>query len=94
MFSLFLTINSIDLAEDSFYGTYENNSFSGTVTKDSLMKTYLNDTYYNGLNAETKKQIQTYNFKIGGISYSTTVGATKSAEEKDIWNGDIALLSL
>ena len=75
-------------------GTYVNNSFSGTVTEDSVMKTYLNDTYYKGLNAEAKKQIQTHNFKKGGVIWGTTPGNTKTAEDKDIWNGNIALLNV
>ena len=75
-------------------GTYVNNAFSGTVTEDSLMKTYLNDTYYKALKADSKKQIQPHNFKTGAVLWGTTVGNTKAAEDKDIWNGNVSLLSL
>ena len=81
-------------AWNSVSGTYVNNAFSGTVTEDSLMKSYLNDTYYKKLNAESKVQIQTHNFKKGGVKWGTTIENTKAAEDKDIWNGNIALLSL
>ena len=73
-------------------GSYTNNSFTGTVTKDSELKTYLNDTYYNTLKPEAKSQIQAHNFNKGSVSFGTTVSSGITQESKDSWSGNVALL--
>ena len=75
-------------------GTYVNNSISGTVNDDSLMKTFLNVDYYKKINLAERTKIQSYNFKIGAVISGTVPKNFKIAEEKLVWNGNIALLSL
>ena len=75
-------------------GTYSNASISGTVTKDSEMKTYLNDEYFHSMTSEAQSQIQAHNFNKGGVLYEDTVEDTVKIESKDNWTGNIALLSL
>ena len=75
-------------------GTYVNNSLKGTITEDSLMKIYLNEDYFKTLNTSAKDKIQKYNFKNGGVLGRTKFRNLKALEEKNVWNGNIALLNV
>ena len=81
-------------AWNTISGTYTNGSYTGTVTKDSEMKTYLNETYYNTLKPEAKKQIQSHIFNKGSVTWGTSVSNGITQEAKDSWNGSVALLGL
>lgn len=79
----------------SVIGNYSCNNLngiiSGTVTEDSEIKVYLNNTYYNSLNSD-KNYIINHDFNIGTV-YHTTSGVSNIVSEEDdfIWNGLIGL---
>lgn len=71
----------------------------GTVTTDSQINTYLNNTWINKLNF--KDAIETHSFDIGGLYYASTYtggdkGIIKEKQEEQIfkWNGKIGLLNI
>ncbi len=75
------------------------NSHTGTVTEDSSIKKYLNETYYNSLSSTAKTQITPHSFNIG------VVDILKNAEEDSIanniadekmytWTGNVGLINV
>ena len=44
-----------------------NGNYSGTVTEDSSIKEYLNDTYYPTLTGIEKTQVQSHSFNLGSV---------------------------
>ncbi len=63
--------------------------------KPATLNTYLNSTYYNGLNSTAQSQIVAKDFSIGSITYNNTdLGNQVKDENSTIWKGKIALITL
>ena len=82
-------------------GTFRtpNGNYSGTVTEDSSIKEYLNDTYYPTLNGIAKTQVQSHVFNIGSVQYLDESG--NDSIEKNIagekmykWTGNVGLINV
>ena len=73
--------------------------YSGTVTEDSSIKEYLNDTYYPTLNGIAKTQVQSHTFNIGSVQWLNESG--NDSIEKNIagekmykWTGNVGLINV
>ena len=69
----------------------------GTVTEDSSLSKYLNETYYNTLTSDAKKQVQTHAFNIGvvlvygGGNQNNSIYSDLNGEKAFQWTGNIGL---
>ena len=74
------------------------NVYSGTVTKDSSLNTYLNGDYYNNTLGIDKKYIVAGNFYVGSPGTNADDSddiATNVAQEKQYtWNGKVGLIQI
>ena len=77
----------------------------GNQTWDTLMSnnwgrpaslnTYLNETYYNGLNSTAQSQIVAKDWNIGAVSYNdNNMANTINNEKAAKWNGKVALVTV
>ena len=82
-------------------GTFQtpDGQYSGTVTEDSSIKQYLNDTYYPTLNGTAKTQMQSHAFNIGSVQYLDESG--NDSIEKNIagekmykWTVNVGLINV
>ena len=82
-------------------GTFQtpDGQYSGTVTEDSSIKQYLNDTYYPTLNGTAKTQMQSHAFNIGSVHWLDVSG--NDSIEKNIagekmykWTGNVGLVNV
>ena len=82
-------------------GTFQtpNGNYSGTVTGDSSIKEYLNNTYYPTLTGIAKTQVQSHAFNIGSVQYLDESG--NDSIEKNIagekmykWTGNVGLINV
>ena len=82
-------------------GTFQtpNGNYSGTVTEDSSIKEYLNNTYYPTLNGIAKTQVQSHTFNIGSVQWLNVSG--NDSIEKNIagekmykWTGNVGLINV
>ena len=82
-------------------GTFQtpDGKYSGTVTEDSSIKEYLNNTYYPTLNETAKTQVQSHAFNIGSVQYLDESG--NDSIEKNIagekmyqWTGNVGLVNV
>ena len=82
-------------------GTFQtpNGNYSGTVTEDSSIKEYLNNTYYPTLNEIAKTQVQSHTFNIGSVQWLNQSG--NDSIEKNIagekmykWTGNVGLINV
>ena len=82
-------------------GTFQtpNGNYSGTVTEDSSIKEYLNNTYYPTLTGIAKTQVQSHAFNIGSVQYLDESG--NDSIEKNIagekmykWTGNVGLINV
>ena len=82
-------------------GTFQtpDGKYSGTVTEDSSIKEYLNNTYYPTLNGTAKTQMQSHAFNIGSVQYLDESG--NDSIEKNIagekmyqWTGNVGLVNV
>ena len=59
------------------------------------MNTYLNGTYYNGLNATAQSQIVAKDWNIGFVSYGNSNMTNQiNSENFTKWNGKVALVTM
>ena len=69
----------------------------GTVTEDSSLSKYLNETYYNTLTSDAKNQVQTHAFNIGvvlvygGGNQNNSIYSDLNGEKAFQWTGNIGL---
>lgn len=69
----------------------------GTVTEDSSLSKYLNETYYNTLTSDAKNQVQTHAFNIGGVlvygggNQNNSIYSDLNGEKAFQWTGNIGL---
>ncbi len=82
-------------------GTFQtpNGRYSGTVTEDSSIKEYLNNTYYPTLTGIAKTQVQSHTFNIGSVQWLNISG--NDSIEKNIagekmykWTGNVGLINV
>ena len=71
-------------------GSYGNNNWA----RPASLNTYLNGTYYNGLNSTAKSQIVAKNFSIGAVMRNNDLLSQVNDENSVIWTGKIALPTL
>ena len=70
-------------------------SFNNNWTKPAYLNTYLNSTYYNGLNSTAKSQIVTKDWSIGAVTWDNNNLATQITNENATkWNGKVALATV
>ena len=63
--------------------------------RPATLNTYLNGTYYNGLNSTAKNQIVAKDWSIGAVTYDNINLATQINNENGTkWNGKVALVTL
>ncbi len=82
-------------------GTFRtpNGNYSGTVTEDSSIKEYLNNTYYPTLNEIAKNQMQSHTFNIGSVQMLETSGNDSiekniAGEKMYTWTGNVGLINV
>ncbi len=74
---------------------YTNTSVTGNVDKDASINIYLNNDYYNSLDAMLKQNIVSNTFNVGATSYNeTNLGQSVTDEKRLTWKGRIGLLSI
>ena len=76
--------------------TTDTTKYSGTVTKNSTLNTYLNNTYYNSLN-EDKQYIENHNFNVGTPgNFTDTEGIATDIQQEALykWNGKVGLMNV
>ena len=82
-------------------GTFQtpNGNYSGTVTEDSSIKEYLNNTYYPTLNGIAKTQVQSHTFNIGNVqildeSGNDSIEKNIAGEKMYQWIGNVGLINV
>ena len=78
-----------------------NHTYSSSFNdwKNADLNTYLNGTYYNGLNSTAKSQIVSHNFSVGAGYVDSNDGNTSdltdqvNAENEQLWNGKVGLVT-
>ena len=73
--------------------------YSGTVTEDSSIKEYLNNTYYPTLNGIAKTQVQSHTFNIGSVqvldeSGNDSIEKNTAGEKMYKWTGNVGLINV
>ena len=81
------TSNNLVWDWDTSSSPYGNNNWARPAT----LNTYLNGTYYNGLNSAAKSQIISSNFSIGAVDYNNNMSMQVTNENSNKWYGNIAL---
>ena len=82
-------------------GTFQtpNGNYSGTVTEDSSIKEYLNNTYYPTLNGIAKTQVQSHTFNIGSVQWldvsgNDSIAKNIAGEKMYQWTGNVGLVNV
>ena len=82
-------------------GTFQtpDGKYSGTVTEDSSIKEYLNNTYYPTLNGTSKTQVQSHAFNIGSVqvldeSGNDSIEKNIAGEKMYKWTGNVGLVNV
>ena len=82
-------------------GTFQtpDGRYSGTVTEDSSIKEYLNNTYYPTLNGIAKTQMQSHTFNIGSVqrldqSGNDSIEKNIAGEKMYQWTGNVGLINV
>ena len=82
-------------------GTFQtpNGNYSGTVTEDSSIKEYLNNTYYPTLDETAKIQMQNHAFNIGSVqvldvSGNDSIEKNIAGEKMYQWTGSVGLVNV
>lgn len=82
-------------------GTFQtpDGKYSGTVTEDSSIKEYLNNTYYPTLNGTAKTQVQSHTFNIGSVQFLAVSGNDSiqkniAGEKMYQWTGNVGLVNV
>ena len=83
-----IKIMRISNIEYQYWDISNNNNWS----RPASLNTYLNNTYYNGLNSTTKSQIIAKDWSIGAVTdNNNNMSAQISNENSKLWKGNIAL---
>ena len=71
------------------------NSSSNNWARPASLNTYLNGTYYNGLNATAQNQIVAKDWSIGAVTYGNNdLANTINEENNKKWTGKVALVTM
>lgn len=73
---------------------FVNESYSGTVTKEAELNTYLNIDYYNTFKEEDKKLIKNHAFAIGPVNPKENLQQQITKENSLTWTGNVGLISV
>ena len=73
--------------------------YSGTVTEDSSIKEYLNNTYYPTLTVLAKTQMQSHSFNIGSVEWlpfsgNDSIEKNIAGEKMFEWTGNVGLVNV
>ena len=73
--------------------------YSGTVTENSSIKEYLNNTYYPTLDGTAKTQMQSHAFNIGSVQYldesgNDSIAKNIAGEKMYQWTGNVGLVNV
>ena len=83
-----MRINSIG---DQYWDEHGSNNWA----RPASLNTYLNGTYYNGLNSTAQSQIVAKDWSIGAVTYDNNNLATQINNENGTkWNGKVALVTI
>ena len=89
---------TIKIMKDASIGDIDwdtDTSNSNNWARPASLNTYLNRTYYNGLNATAKNQIVAKDWSIGTVTYDNNNLATQINNENGTkWNGNVALATV
>ena len=88
-----MTIKIMRIASigEQYWDTIGNNNWA----RPASLNTYLNGTYYNGLNATAKSQIVAKDWSIGAVTNdNNNMANTISNENYKKWNGKVALVTV
>ena len=70
-------------------------SSSNNWARPSSLNSYLNGTYYNGLNSTAQSQIVAKDWSIGAVAHNdSNMANTISNEKRTKWNGKVALVTV
>ncbi len=87
---------TIKIMKDASIGDYRwDSSGKNNWARPASLNTYLNSTYYNGLNSTAQSQIVAKDWSIGGVEYgdSNMTYQIKNENSKK-WNGKVALVTM
>ena len=79
---------------NSIIETQWDTSGSNNWARPASLNTYLNGTYYNGLNNTSKSQIVASNFSIGAVTNNNNLATQINNENGTKWNGKVALVTV
>ena len=83
------------IREESIGNQNWDNSGSNNWARPASLNTYLNTTYYNGLNSTAQNQIVAKDFSIGAIIDNNNIlEAQINSENSKKWNGKVALATV
>ena len=73
--------------------------YNGTVTEDSSIKEYLNNTYYPTLTGIAKTQVQSHTFNIGSVQWldvsgNDSIAKNIAGEKMYKWTGNVGLINV
>jgi len=79
----------------SINNNFINDTFEGTVLKDSEANVYLNNEYYKNIDDASKNLIINYDFAVGPVKTNNTdLNEQINIEKSYLWNGQIGLMSV
>ena len=80
-----------NIIDNMVWDSYNSNSWA----RPASLNTYLNGTYYNGLNATAQSQIVAKDWGIGAVAYNdSNMTNTINNEKATKWNGKVALVTV
>ena len=86
---------TIKIMKDASIGDIAwDSSNNNNWARPASLNTYLNGTYYNGLNATAQSQIVAKDWSIGAVTYSDNMANTIKNENATKWNGKVALATV
>ena len=87
---------TIKIMKTASIGNYQwDSSNSNNWARPASLNTYLNSTYYNGLNSTAQSQIVAKDWSIGGVTYGNNDLATQINNENGTkWKGKVALVTM
>ncbi len=84
-------MKTANISNNLAWDTSNNNNWA----RPSSLNTYLNGTYYNGLNSAAKSQIVSHTWKIGPVTYDNGCLTDNVNSEGDIrWTGKVGLATV
>ena len=83
---------TIKIMREESIGNQAWDSYSNNWARPASLNTYLNSTYYNGLNSIAQSQIVVKDWSIGPVTFNdSNIANTINNENGAKWNGKIAL---